>query len=164
MYKHRHISWFAWSGWRWWSGLQFIQSGSFPGKTATVAETFNDYTNQRERRRWRWMEGRWRFFFFCIRREFTWGLHCCEALGLWNAVKYTVTDGCVNRGIQIKLDWSQSEGEGRLWTGLSGRFSAARCFHAVKTHLTCCSLQAWNNRVAIISRCEQKHGGILTRR
>lgn len=36
--------------------------------------------------------------------KFTCGLLCCEASVLWNAVKYTVTDCCVNTGIQIPLD------------------------------------------------------------
>lgn len=36
--------------------------------------------------------------------KFTCGLLCCEASVLWNAVKYTVTDCCVNTGIQIRLD------------------------------------------------------------
>lgn len=36
--------------------------------------------------------------------KFTCGLLCCEASVPWNAVKYTVTDCCVNTGIQIPLD------------------------------------------------------------
>lgn len=36
--------------------------------------------------------------------KFTCGLLSCEASVPWNVVKYTVTDCCVNTGIQILLD------------------------------------------------------------
>lgn len=79
-----------------------------------VCHRVKDNTNQRERRMDRGRqsevcEG------VCICCKFTWGLQCCEAFCLWNAVKYTVTDVFVNRGIQIKLDWSQLEGRRSLW-------------------------------------------------
>lgn len=45
----------------------------------------------------------------CIYCKFTWGLQCCGASHLGNAVKYVVMDGFVNSGVQIKWDGGQSE-------------------------------------------------------
>lgn len=70
----------------------------FSGK---VAVTVKDYTNHRETDGRREAQSANDLYICC---KFTCGLLCCEASVLWNAVKYTVTDCCVNTGIQIPLD------------------------------------------------------------